>query len=37
MNAEADARRQRYLKTQLQLAHLPYMKTLVSSISKVCS
>src|ERR1700678_2314983 len=27
MSAEADARRQRYLKTRLQLAHLPYMKT----------
>lgn len=25
--AEADARRQRYLKTRLQLAHLPYVKT----------
>jgi DNA replication protein DnaC len=24
---EADARRQRYLKTRLQLAHLPYIKT----------
>ena len=27
MNAEADARRQRYLKARLQLAHLPYLKT----------
>lgn len=27
MSAEADARRQRYLKTRLQLAHLPYIKT----------
>ena len=27
INAEADARRQRYLKTRLQLAHLPYVKT----------
>ncbi len=27
MTAEADARRQRYLKTRLQLAHLPYVKT----------
>ena len=27
LNAEADARRQRYLKTRLQLAHLPYVKT----------
>src|ERR1700680_2947371 len=27
MSTEADARRQRYLKTRLQLAHLPYMKT----------
>jgi DNA replication protein DnaC len=27
MNTEADARRQRYLKARLQLAHLPYMKT----------
>jgi DNA replication protein DnaC len=27
MSAEADARRQRYLKTRLQLAHLPYLKT----------
>jgi DNA replication protein DnaC len=27
LNAEADARRQRYLKTRLQLAHLPYLKT----------
>jgi DNA replication protein DnaC len=27
VNAEADARRQRYLKTRLQLAHLPYVKT----------
>lgn len=26
-SAEADARRQRYLKTRLQLAHLPYVKT----------
>jgi DNA replication protein DnaC len=28
MSAEADARKQRYLKTRLQLAHLPYVKTL---------
>jgi len=28
MSTEADARRQRYLKTRLQLAHLPYVKTL---------
>lgn len=28
MSTEADARRQRYLKTRLQLAHLPYLKTL---------
>ena len=27
VNAEADARRQRYLKTRLQLAQLPYVKT----------
>ena len=27
INAEADARRQRYLKARLQLAHLPYLKT----------
>ncbi len=27
LNAEAEARRQRYLKTRLQLAHLPYVKT----------
>jgi DNA replication protein DnaC len=27
MSAEADARRQRHLKTRLQLAHLPYLKT----------
>ena len=27
VNTEADARRQRYLKTRLQLAHLPYVKT----------
>src|ERR1700744_692282 len=27
MNTEADARRQRYLKARLQLAHLPYLKT----------
>src|SRR3569623_37656 len=27
MSAEAEARRQRYLKTRLQLAHLPYVKT----------
>jgi DNA replication protein DnaC len=27
MSAEADARKQRYLKTRLQLAHLPYLKT----------
>jgi DNA replication protein DnaC len=27
IGTEADARRQRYLKTRLQLAHLPYMKT----------
>jgi DNA replication protein DnaC len=27
MSAEADARRQRYLKARLQLAHLPYVKT----------
>jgi DNA replication protein DnaC len=27
VSAEADARRQRYLKTRLQLAHLPYLKT----------
>src|ERR1017187_734326 len=27
MSAEADVRRQRYLKTRLQLAHLPYVKT----------
>src|ERR1700753_4084448 len=27
LSAEADARRQRYLKTRLQLAHLPYIKT----------
>src|SRR6201984_138118 len=26
-NTEADARRQRYLKARLQLAHLPYVKT----------
>jgi DNA replication protein DnaC len=27
LQAEVDARRQRYLKTRLQLAHLPYVKT----------
>jgi DNA replication protein DnaC len=27
MNTEFDARRQRYLKTRLQLAHLPFVKT----------
>ena len=27
LSAEADARRQRYLKTRLQLAHLPYVKS----------
>lgn len=27
LSAEVDARRQRYLKTRLQLAHLPYVKT----------
>ncbi len=27
MSAEADVRRQRYLKARLQLAHLPYVKT----------
>jgi DNA replication protein DnaC len=27
LNTEADARRQRYLKTRLQLAHLPFIKT----------
>src|SRR5499433_1834658 len=27
IGTEADARRQRYLKTRLQLAHLPYVKT----------
>jgi DNA replication protein DnaC len=27
MSAESDARRRRYLKTRLQLAHLPYVKT----------
>jgi DNA replication protein DnaC len=27
LTTEADARRQRYLKTRLQLAHLPYLKT----------
>lgn len=27
LEAEVDARRQRYLKTRLQLAHLPYVKT----------
>lgn len=27
MSAEVDARRQRYLKTRLQLAHLPFVKT----------
>src|ERR1700735_1555021 len=27
MNTESDARRQRYLKTRLQLAHLPFVKT----------
>ena len=27
LGAEAEARRQRYLKTRLQLAHLPFMKT----------
>ena len=26
MSTEADARRQRYLKTRLQLAHLPYVQ-----------
>jgi len=27
MSTESDARRQRYLRTRLQLAHLPYVKT----------
>lgn len=27
LTAELDVRRQRYLKTRLQLAHLPYLKT----------
>jgi DNA replication protein DnaC len=27
LGAEAESRRQRYLKTRLQLAHLPYVKT----------
>ena len=27
LSQELDARRQRYLKTRLQLAHLPYVKT----------
>jgi DNA replication protein DnaC len=27
VSAEVDARRQRYLKTRLQLAHLPFVKT----------
>ena len=27
LTTEVDARRQRYLKTRLQLAHLPYIKT----------
>jgi DNA replication protein DnaC len=27
MSTEADARKQRYVKTRLQLAHLPYVKT----------
>ena len=27
LTTEVDARRQRYLKTRLQLAHLPYVKT----------
>ena len=27
LNTEAEARRQRYLKTRLQLAHLPFVKT----------
>lgn len=27
LTAEVEARRQRYLKTRLQLAHLPYVKT----------
>jgi DNA replication protein DnaC len=26
LNSEADARQQRYLKTRLQLAHLPFVK-----------
>jgi DNA replication protein DnaC len=34
MSTEADARRQRYLKTRLQLAHLPYMKPSSSSTSR---
>lgn len=33
INAEADARRQRYLKARLQLAHLPYLKPSSSSTS----
>ena len=33
MSAEADVRKQRYLKTRLQLAHLPYRKRSISSIS----
>ena len=28
LSEEADARRQRYLKTRLQLAHLPFVKTM---------
>lgn len=33
MSAEADAWRHRYLKTRLQLAHLPYVKRSISLIS----
>lgn len=33
MNTEANARRQRYLKARLQLAHLPYVKTLTKWVT----
>jgi hypothetical protein len=37
MSAEADARGLRYAKTRLQLAHLPYVKTLPLSRCDVSS
>ena len=34
VSAEVEARRQRYLKTRLQLAHLPFVRPSSSSISR---